>query len=58
MNLPEDDFILLSVVNTALRDRNCSLEEFAAEEQTEAEEIIRRLSAAGYIYDPLTNSFR
>lgn len=58
MNLPSDDFILLSVINTALRDEYCSLEELCAAEDFSCEEISSRLAAVGYAYDPESNSFK
>lgn len=50
MQLPEDPFILLGVVNCALRDSD-SLEEFAARNLTSAEEIETALAAIGYRLD-------
>lgn len=58
MNLPSDDFILLSVINTALRDEYCSLEELCVAEDFSSEEITSRLAAVGYAYDPESNSFK
>lgn len=57
MNLPADDFILLSLVNTKLRDYYSSLAEFCAEEGASEAEITERLSASGYIYDETKNAF-
>ena len=58
MILPADNFILLSAVNTALRDRYSSFSEFCEEEEADGEEIVRRLAASGYEYDPSVNAFR
>ena len=58
MNLPSDDFMLLSVVNTALRDKYRSFSELCEEEELDGAEISARLSALGYKYDESTNSFR
>lgn len=58
MNLPADDFILLSLINTKLRDNYSSLEELCGEEDVAAEEIVTRLSAIGYEYDEKENSFK
>ena len=57
MNLPADDFILLSVVNTKLRDNYVSLSELCDEENVSEEEITNRLSALGYKYDEDKNAF-
>lgn len=58
MELPSDDFILLSAVNTALRDRYSSFSEFCEEEEADGAEIERRLAAAGYTYCPRENAFK
>ena len=58
MNLPKDDFLLLSVVNTALRDNFSSLEELCEEEDISKDEITSRLLKIGYSYDKATNSFK
>ena len=58
MNLPSDDFILLSLINTALRDKYCSLEELCSAEDLDEAEITSRLSALGYTYNPESNSFK
>ena len=57
MNLPADDFILLSLVNTKLRDSYCSLSELCDEECVSEEEILIRLSGLGYKYDEDKNAF-
>ena len=44
MNIPADDFILLSVVNTKLRDEYPSLTVFCDEEEVSAQEIVLRLA--------------
>ncbi len=53
----KDINILLSVVNTKLRDEYSSLEEFL-DGYYEAEEVIKFLNANGYSYDSVTNSFK
>lgn len=58
MNMPSDDFILLSWVNTKLRDEYSSLEELCSCEGAELAEICGRLSALGYEYDPEYNAFK
>ena len=57
MSLPKDPVILLSVVNTKLRDFYPSLEELAAAEGTTAEEIIKKLGTVNYTYDREHNLF-
>ena len=56
MSLPVDDNILLSLVNTALRD-GASLDDFCAEYGAEEAELVARLSALGYAYDEDKNAF-
>ena len=58
MELPADNYILLSVVNTALRDGNVSFEEFCAEEGVDGEETESRLNSAGFFYDRALNAFK
>ena len=58
MNLPADNFLLLSLVNTRLRDAYSSLSELCEEEGMDAAEITARLAAVGYFYDEKTNSFK
>lgn len=57
MSLPKDPVMLLSVVNTKLRDFYPSLEELAKAEGVIAEEIIERLKKINYIYDRERNQF-
>ena len=49
--------MLLSVVNTQLRDRYPSLAELAAAQLTEAKEIEERLGTIDYHYDESRNQF-
>ena len=58
MNLPQDDFILLSVLNTALRDKYPSFSELCEEEGLDGDGISARLNAIGYSYDESSNSFK
>lgn len=55
--LPKDPVMLLSFVNTQLRDHYPSLEEFAAIYQIDAAEVISALKTIDYAYDPATNQF-
>ena len=57
MNLPNDPFILLSVINTKLRDFNSSLEDFCKENNLNIDMITDRLLAIGYHYDKSKNQF-
>ena len=51
MVLPSDPFMLLSVVNTKLRDFYPSLAALAEGEDFSAEEIEEKLLKIGYVYD-------
>ena len=55
--LPKDLVMLLSFVNTQLRDHYPSLEEFAAIYQIDAAEVISALKNIDYEYDSATNQF-
>ncbi len=57
MNLPKDPVILLSFVNTKLRDQYPSLEEFCKSCSISQEELTASLSAIGYYYQRETNQF-
>ncbi|WP_288619546.1 DUF4250 domain-containing protein [Eubacterium ramulus] len=58
MILPKDPIMLLSVVNTELRDRYPSLEELAKAYGVTEQEIIDQLAMIKYEYQPETNQFR
>jgi hypothetical protein len=58
MNLPNDPVILLSYINTLLRDEYPSFTELCKSLCIPEEEISSKLSGIGYVYDPNTNSFR
>lgn len=58
MNFPKDPIMLLSVVNTYLRDYHSTLEELCENSTLSAEEITRQLAAIDYHYDPGQNQFR
>lgn len=56
--IPSDPMILLSYVNTKLRDTYSSLEALCDDLQLDPAELEARLSAAGFRYDPDLNRFR
>lgn len=58
MNLPKDPVMLLSFVNTQLRDNYSNLEELAAAYMTDAEIIEEQLKKIDYKYDRNSNSFK
>ena len=56
--LPKDPVILLSYVNTKLRNDYASLQEFCGAEDTDPAVLQDMLSYIGYRYDEKTNQFR
>ena len=53
--LPKDPFILLSFVNTKLRDEYPGLSELCAALDADKEEITAALARVGYAYDRSQN---
>lgn len=58
MSLPKDPVMLLSVVNTKLRDYYPSLEELAKAEGVTVEEIVKTLAVINYVYEEGSNQFK
>ncbi len=58
MSLPNDPAILLSVVNTRLRDRFDGLDALCEEAGIAQDELCARLERLGYRYDRQSNQFR
>ena len=56
--IPQDPVILLSFVNTRLRDEYPSLDELCASLGESRAELEDELAAIGYEYDPAVNQFR
>ena len=57
MKLPKDEAILLSYVNTKLRDFYPSLEEFCKAAGVDRGYIIEKLSKIDYEYNEVLNKF-
>ncbi|MBR5270695.1 MAG: DUF4250 domain-containing protein [Clostridia bacterium] len=55
--LPKDPIILLSVINTKLRDYYSSLDALCDDLNADKLEIIQRLKAVGYEYNQNRNQF-
>ncbi|MCI8294437.1 MAG: DUF4250 domain-containing protein [Lachnospiraceae bacterium] len=55
--IPKDPMMLLSYVNTQLRDHFSSLEELCASLDLDKEELLAKLSAVQYTYDQGQNRF-
>lgn len=56
--LPQDPAILLSFINTRLRDTGCTLEEFCLEYGVCQDDIADRLARIGFHYDAGLRRFR
>ncbi len=57
MPIPTDPAILLSYINTQLRDNYSSLEELSKSLSVDENEIKSKLSAIGYEYNEELNKF-
>lgn len=57
MALPVDNFLLLSVINTKLRDNYSNLDALCDDFNEDKNSIISRLSSVGYSYDEKVNQF-
>lgn len=57
MSVPQDPVILLSYINTLLRDKYSTLEVLCDDLDINADEIKAKLGAINYIYDETLNKF-
>ena len=57
MAIPNDPMILLSYINTQLRDFYPSLEELCKAQSVDMQEIINKLASIDYQYDQKLNKF-
>lgn len=58
MAFPQDPIMLLSVVNTQLRDRYPNLDALCESEDICKADLCNKLAAVGYTYDSNQNQFR
>ncbi|MCM1499808.1 MAG: DUF4250 domain-containing protein [Clostridium sp.] len=56
-NIPNDPMMLLSYINTKLRDDYPSLESLCEDLNLDQEELSSKLSTIGYTYDAALNRF-
>ena len=56
--LPSDPIMLMSVLNTKLRDEYDSLETLCDDLELDRTELTGHLHEAGFDYDPARNQFR
>ncbi len=57
MELPDNPMILLSVVNTKLRDEYSSLDDLCEDLHIDRKELEQKLATVGYEYNSRTNRF-
>ena len=57
MNIPNDPIMLMSFLNTQLRDNYSSLEDLVKSNSLDQKEIEKKLANAGYHYDIERNQF-
>lgn len=57
INLPKDPILLLSVVNTKLRDYYNNLDALCEDMNVHKENLIHQLESVGYEYDERRNQF-
>ena len=55
--IPRDPVMLLSYVNTQLRDFYSSLDAFCEDKEVSREELVEKPSSIDYQYDTVTNQF-
>lgn len=55
--IPSDPFMLMSYVNQQLRDNYDSLDEFCKSMDIDKNELLQKLNAVGFEYNPDTNKF-
>lgn len=56
-SLPSDPFMLLSYINTKLRDNYKNLNELCDDLDVSQSELATRLATIGYVYNPSLNKF-
>lgn len=57
MELPQDPFMLFSVINMQLRDKYASLDALCEDLQADRKDIECRLAESGFVYDAEHNKF-
>lgn len=57
MYIPQDNYMLLSIINMKLRDSYSSLDSLCESEDISKEEIITKLKSIGYNYNKELNQF-
>ena len=55
--IPKDPVMLLSYMNTQLRDFYGSLDAFCEDKNADRKELEEKLASINYVYDPAANQF-
>ena len=55
--IPKDPIMLLSYMNTQLRDNYSSLDDLCASLDVDKQEIVEKLAKVNYVYDETLNKF-
>ena len=58
MQMPQDPILLMSMINTLLRDQYSSLEALCEDRDLDAAAVRATLEAAGFAYNADQNQFR
>lgn len=58
MTIPKDPLILLSFINTQLRDKYSSLDELCSALMLDVSELTTKLATIDYKYNPQINQFK
>ncbi len=58
MTLPKDPIILLSYINTQLRDNYSSLNDFVASNNVNKSDLLSKMESINYFYDKQENRFK
>lgn len=58
VNLPNDPFMLFSIINMKLRDENLTLNEFCEEYDVDKSSIVNALQDIGFTYDENLRRFK
>lgn len=55
--IPKDPIMLLSYMNTQLRDNYSSLDDLCSSLDVDKQEIVEKLAKVNYVYDAMLNKF-
>lgn len=58
MNIPNDPIILMSFLNTRLRDFYADLDALCEDMSLDKTEILKKLEGVGFVYNEVQNQFK